>query len=101
MGNKKIKAKLERSLQRRIVILLKKNGVIRAGLFGSYARGEATKRSDIDILIKFGGRKSLLDLASLEIKLEKKSGRKVDLLTYDSINPLLKKRILDEEVKLL
>ena len=35
-----------------IVRILKKNGVIRAGIFGSYARGEQKKKSDIDILIK-------------------------------------------------
>ena len=42
-----------------------------------------------------------MDLAGLEIELEKKLGRKVDLLTYDSLHPLLKKRILDEELKIL
>ena len=77
------------------------NGVIKAGLFGSFARGESTKSSDIDILVKFKGTKSLLDLAGLEIELEKKLNKKVDLLTYDSIHPLLKKRILSEEVKIL
>lgn len=52
-------------------------------------------------MIKFKGRKSLLDLARLEINLEKKTGRKVDVLTYDSIHPLLKERILKEEVVIL
>jgi len=101
MGNNEIQSKFEKGLQRQIVIMLKKNGIVKAGLFGSYARGEATKRSDIDILIKFGAGKSLLDLTNLELKLEKKLGKRVDLLTYESINPLLRKRILNEEVKLL
>ncbi|MEK6809336.1 MAG: nucleotidyltransferase domain-containing protein [Nanoarchaeota archaeon] len=34
------------------VPILKKNGVIKAGIFGSYARGQAQKRSDIDLLLK-------------------------------------------------
>lgn len=81
-----------------IVPLLKKNGVVKAGIFGSFARGEEKKRSDIDILVKFKGRKSLFDLARIELNLEKKVRRKVDLLTYNSIHPLLKERILKEEV---
>ena len=84
-----------------IVPVLKRNDVVKAGIFGSFARGEAKKKSDIDILIKFKGRKSLFDLAGLEIELEGKTGKKVDLLTYNSIHPLLKERILKEEVHIL
>ena len=86
---------------KQMVSTLRKNNVIKAGLFGSYARGRATDKSDIDILVRFRGRKSLVDLARLEIELEEKLGRKVDVLTYNSIHPLLKKRILEEEVGLL
>ncbi|MBI2558460.1 nucleotidyltransferase family protein [Candidatus Woesearchaeota archaeon] len=100
MNNKRAKAQLQK-LQRQIVPSLRRNDVIKAGLFGSFVRGEAKRNSDVDILIKFRGTKSLLDLAGLEIELEKKLKRKVDILTYDSIHPLLKKRILDEEVKIL
>ena len=90
-----------KKLIKQIIPTLKRNDVIKAGLFGSFARGEAKKKSDVDILIKFKGRKSLIDLAGLEIELENKLGKKVDLLTYSSIHPLLKKRILGEEVRIL
>jgi len=53
--------------------------------------------SDIDILVEFGAEKSLLDLAGLEIELEESLGRKVDVLTYNSLHPLLKERILSEQ----
>lgn len=85
----------------RIAPILKRNDVIKAGIFGSFARGEAKKSSDIDILIKFKEGKSLLDLAHLELILEKKLGKKVDLVTYDSLHPLIKDRILKEEVKVI
>lgn len=88
-------------IKRRIIPLLKRKGVVKAALFGSYARGEHKKSSDIDILIKFRKGKSLFDLARLEIELENKLGKKVDLLTYDSIHPLLKERIKKEEVRIL
>ncbi len=85
----------------KIMPILKKNNVIKAGIFGSFVRGDYNKKSDIDILIKFKGRKSLFDLAGLEIELEKKLKKKVDVLTYNSIHPLLKERILKEEVKIM
>ena len=90
----KIKSKVKR--------ILKKNGVVKAGIFGSYARGEQTKESDIDILIEVKGRKfSLLDLISLEMELKRILKKKVDLLTYKSINHLIRERILNEEVRII
>lgn len=77
--------------------ILKRYDVLRAAVFGSFARGEINKDSDIDILVEFKGPKSLLDLAGLKIELEEELGRKVDVLTYNSLNPLLKERILNEQ----
>ncbi|MDW7731499.1 MAG: nucleotidyltransferase family protein [Methanolobus sp.] len=84
-----------------IVPILIKNDVDKAGIFGSFARNEANENSDIDILVHFKDRKSLFDLARLEMELERESQRKVEVITYDSINPLIKERILKEEVKIL
>lgn len=81
--------------------VLKKHGVVRAGLFGSIVRGETKRGSDIDILIEFKGRKSLLDLVGLKLDLEKKLGRKVDVVEYPAIHPLLKERVSKEEVRVL
>jgi uncharacterized protein len=83
------------------VPILRKNGVVKAGIFGSYARGEAKKRSDIDILVQLKGKKSLLDLIGIELELKEKLKKKVDLLTYKSINPMLKKYIFKDEIKIL
>lgn len=88
-------------IKRKAVPLLKKNDVVKAGIFGSYARGEAKKRSDVDILIKQEGRKGLLNLVNLQFKLEEKLGRKVDLLDYSAVHPLLKKYIFEDEVRIL
>ena len=84
-----------------IVDTLKKYGVKKASLFGSVVRDETTKESDVDLLVEFNGRKSLLDLVRLKMRLEELLGRKVDVLTYKSVNPLLKKRILDEQKVIL
>ncbi len=81
--------------------ILKNNDVVRAGLFGSYARGEAKKHSDIDLIVEFKGKKSLFDFVGLKFELEDILKKKVDLLTYKSLHPLLKERILREEKKIL
>ena len=88
-------------IKRKIIPILKKNNVVRAGIFGSYARGEAKKRSDVDILIEIKKDVSLLDIIGIELKLKKILNRKVDLIEYSSIYPLLKDRILNEEVRIL
>jgi len=53
----------------------------RLGIFGSYARGENNANSDLDILVEFGERISLLDLAGLEQDLSDCLGIKVDIVT--------------------
>lgn len=88
-------------LKRVIIPILNKHGVAKAGLFGSYARGTSNEGSDVDVLIRFKGRKTLLDLIGLKQELEDRLNKKVDVLTYRSIHPLLKKRILKEEVRIL
>ncbi|MDD4094065.1 MAG: nucleotidyltransferase family protein [Methanothrix sp.] len=81
--------------------ILQKNGIKRAAFFGSIVRGEMTDESNIDILIEFEGRKSLLDLAGLKLDLEDALKRRVDLLTYRSLHPMLKDGILAEQVPIL
>ena len=87
--------------QQDIVRFLKENGVVKAGIFGSFARGVSNKRSDIDILVKLKEGLSLLDLVGLERELQRRLKKKIDLLTYDSIHPALKKRILQEQIPIL
>jgi len=84
-----------------VIPVLRKYGVRRASLFGSVVRGEMSEDSDIDLLVEFEGRKSLLDLAGLKIELEEKLKRDVDVLTYKSLHPLLRERILREKVDIL
>ena len=83
---------------KKIIPILKNEGVAKAAIFGSYATGKQKKNSDIDIVIKYKkNNKSLLDLVKLQEDLEDKLGIKVDLLTYGGIHPLLKDIILNEQ----
>lgn len=74
-----------RAAREKALEILQKNGIKRAAFFGSIVRGEMTDESDIDILVEFEGRKSLLDLAGLKLDLEDALERRVDLLTYRSL----------------
>lgn len=88
-------------INKTLIKVLKKHGVKRAALFGSIVTGEATEESDIDLLIEFEGRKSLLDLAGLKLELQELLRRRVDVLTYGSLHPLLRERILSEQEVIL
>jgi predicted nucleotidyltransferase len=73
----------------KIARLLKDRGVRKVAVFGSYVRGEEKPESDIDIIVEFSDRKSLLELVSIERELSEVLGIKVDLLTEKSISPYL------------
>ena len=77
------RAQLNR-IKRIVVPLLKKHGVARAGIFGSYARGEQKKKSDIDILIQPSKHMgfAFFGLAMELQKILKKSWRKLELKQY-------------------
>lgn len=77
--------------------ILKKHGVIRAALFGSMVRNEQTNASDIDFVVEFEDGRSLFDLGGLKIDLEELLNTSVDVVTYDSLHPLLKGAIVSEQ----
>jgi uncharacterized protein len=73
-------------------------GVKEIGIFGSYARGDQTPQSDIDIIVKFNdGKKSFKSFMKLSFFLQELFHKKVDLLTEKSISPFIKPYI-DKEV---
>lgn len=77
--------------------LQKEFAVKKIGLFGSFALNEETKDSDIDLLVEFDqpiGWKFL----TLEIFLQKRLGRKIDLTTESALHAALKENILDQVV---
>lgn len=78
--------------------ILKNQGARKIAVFGSYVRGEAKPESDIDIIVEFSERKSLLDLVGIEQEVSDALGIKVDLLTEKSISPYLIDRIKKEMV---
>src|SRR3989344_8262351 len=100
MTNKKQNKEIEK-IKEKIIPILKKNGVKRAGIFGSYARGEQNKDSDVDILVEFKEVISFFDFAGVKLEVEETIGRKVDLVDYKIIKPRIKEYVLKEEIKII
>lgn len=71
-------------------------GVRALAIFGSTARNEVKKGSDIDILIDFDSKRGLFVFVGLKNYLESILNCEVDLVTKKSLHPALKKRILSE-----
>ena len=82
-----------------VLAIMKKHGVKEAYLFGSRARGSSKETSDYDFMVKFQGKKSLLDLVSLQRELRNVLKKPVDVVTERGISPRIKKHIF--KVRLL
>ena len=80
----------------KLIDICRQNGVVKVGVFGSMARGDASEQSDIDLIVEFSQRKSLLALVALERKISAALGRKVDLLTEAALSPYLRERIMHD-----
>jgi uncharacterized protein len=89
-------------IRRKTAPIFKKYPVKRAGLFGSFVRGEDRKDSDVDFLVEFFENTpfSIFDVAGVQIELQEKLQRDVDLVEYKSVKPVLKKYILPEEIRI-
>ena len=80
--------------------LLRTYKVKRIAIFGSYARGEAKKNSDIDFLVEFNEQADLLDQAGLKQDLQELFKKEIDVVTPRSLNQYIRQRIMDEAVYL-
>ncbi|MCI0521170.1 MAG: nucleotidyltransferase family protein [Chloroflexi bacterium] len=80
----------------KLIEICRQNDVVKVGVFGSMARGEANEASDIDLIVEFSRRTSLLALVGFERKLSVALGRKVDVLTEAALSPYLRDRIMGE-----
>nr|WP_320193475.1 nucleotidyltransferase family protein [uncultured Desulfobacter sp.] len=76
--------------------LSEKYGVIRIGLFGSYARDEANADSDIDIAVEIESKNKYRSFFGLKRHLEENLKNKVDLGIESTLKPIAKKYILKE-----
>lgn len=70
------------------------------GIFGSYARGEQSEESDVDILIDYEKAPPLSKLVELRIALSELTGMKIDLVTKNGLKPRLKEQVFADVIYL-
>jgi len=85
----------------KIIPILEQYGIKKAAIFGSFVKGEAKSGSDVDVLVEIESDMSLLDFVGIRLELEEALNRKVDLVEYETIKPLIREKILGEQVVIL
>ena len=94
----KNKFHLKEDIKEMIISILVKHGIKRILVFGSYARNEATTKSDLDLIVDFPEGTSLLDHIGIEIELSEALNMKIDLLSRNGISPYIKDHVLKEAI---
>ncbi len=80
---------LPRDKVEELLDICRQNDISSLELFGSYARGQQTQDSDLDLLVTFSKGKSLIDHIRTEKAFESLLGKKVDLVTERSLSPYI------------
>jgi hypothetical protein len=83
-----------------ILSIAAKHGAKEIKVFGSFARGEDKLGSDVDIIVDLEEGRSLFDLIALKNDLEELLGRKVDVVTEDSVHWYIKEKIIQEAIEI-
>ena len=79
-----------------ILRIASRHGAREVRVFGSVARGEADRKSDIDFLVELEAGRSLLDLGGMQMELEALLGRRVDVVTVRGLKARIRDRVLRE-----
>jgi uncharacterized protein len=89
---------IQRKLKNIMPVISRRFNIKRIGIFGSAARGQMRKSSDVDILVEFSKTIDLLDFVALEKYMSEQTGVKIDLVSYKALRPEFKNAILQEVV---
>jgi len=89
---------IKSTLQRIMPEIKERYKVKYLGVFGSYVRGEASRTSDLDLLVEFEQAPTLYEFIRMERYLSEQVGIKVDLVMKKTLRPYIGKRILAEVV---
>ncbi|MBU2595685.1 nucleotidyltransferase domain-containing protein [Patescibacteria group bacterium] len=88
--------KILSELKKNTAAIFDKYGIKRAGVFGSFARGETGESSDIDFYVIYGPETTLFDIGGLSYELEEKLKTRVDLADGQCLKKELKPYILKD-----
>jgi uncharacterized protein len=91
---------LLQSKREKILQIAARHGARKVRVFGSVARGEARRGSDIDFLVEMDEGRSLLDHAALILDLERLLKRPVDVASERGLRPPVRKEVLKDAIAL-
>jgi len=92
---------IKKNLNKSIIRYLKKYNVDRIGIFGSYARNQNLKNSDLDLLIRFKKNPTLLQMVRIERELSEILGIKVDVVTEPSLTDKTLKKNIERDLQII
>ena len=92
------KDNIKKEITDQLPYLAEKYNVKRLGIFGSVARGDSRKDSDVDMLVEFKSPVGFFDFIRLENYLTESLGRKVDLVTKEALKPLIRNDVLNDVI---
>jgi hypothetical protein len=89
---------LLRGKREEVLRIAARHGARKVRIFGSFARGDASERSDVDFLVVLDEDRSLMDHAALLVELQELLGRNVDVAPEGCLRPKVRERVLREAV---
>jgi len=89
------------TIGKQVADILRRYPVNKAAIFGSFAKGNENKDSDIDILIEYNQPVSLFQLLRMEKELNTATKRKIDVVEYSAIKKSIRKNVLKEAIVIL
>ncbi len=89
-------SEIEKKLANELPVLQQRFHVKKIGIFGSYVRGTATDKSDLDVLVEFSKTPEMIRFFHLEAYLKNLLGINIDLVTRKALKPKIGERILAE-----
>lgn len=98
MNNKNKVEKISKVISKNTDFLQKTFKVRKIGVFGSFSRGDQSRKSDIDMLVELSQPISLFKFVELQDYLSKILKRKVDLTTKDALKPAIKQEVLKDTI---
>jgi predicted nucleotidyltransferase len=86
--------------RKEILAVASRHGARKVRVFGSLARGESGKESDVDFLVELEPGRSLLDVIAIKQDLEELLQRKVDVVTEAAVSPYIRSDVLSQAISL-